>query len=100
MFIILDEEIYKKINFIKFRSNFKALIGKNNDDFLKELNNGKKIFSDLFSKYNAIYIKKNKTSNDFVHSQNFRGGWDDNLNKKIEAFECFNFKRSRFDSGK
>ena len=97
---LLDEEIYMNTNFIKFRSNFKNLIGKNNDDFLKELDNGKKIFSDLFSKYNAIYIKKNKTSNDFVTAQNFRGGWDDNLNKKIEAFGCFNFKRSRFDSGK
>ena len=97
---LLNEEIYQNINFIRFRSEFKNLVGKKNDDLLKELTNGHKIFGDLFIKYNSIYEKKKNISNDLITQQNFRGSFDDNLNKKYEAFECFNFKRSRFDSGK
>ena len=97
---LLNEEIYQNINFIRFRSEFKSLVGKKNDDLLKELTNGHKIFGDLFNKYNSIYEKKKNISNDLITQQNFRGSFDNNLNKKFEAFECFNFKRSRFDSGK
>jgi len=97
---LLNEEIYKNTNFIKFRSDFKNLIFKNNDEFLKELNEGQKIFAGLFAKYNSIYEEKKNINNDLVSPQSFRGSCDDNLNKKFEAFECFNFKRSRFESGK
>ena len=94
---LLNEDNYKKTNFIKFRSEFKNLVGKNNDDFLKELNEGHKIFEELFIKYNSIYDKKKNISNDLITRQNFRGNNDNSLNKKFEAIECFNFRRSRFE---
>ena len=93
---LLNEDNYKDTNFIKFRCEFKELVGKKNTDFLEELNKGHKIFADLFSKYNDLYNKKKSINNDLITPQSFRGNSENNLNKKFEAIECFNYKRSRF----
>ena len=94
---LLNEEIYKDTNFIKFRSEYKSLIGKDNDIFLKELIDGQKIFTDLFAKCYSLYEKDHNKSTDLVSQQNFRGNCDNDLNKKFEAFECFNHKRNMSD---
>ena len=91
---LLDENNYNK-NFFKFRSEFKNLVGKNNDVFLKELNDGQKIFSNLFSKYNIIYEKIKNINNDLNTPQYFRGDCGDNLTKKFQAFQCINIGRKK-----
>ena len=87
---LLNEDNYENGNFIKFRSEFKKLVGKKSCVFIDELNNGNKIFSDLFAKYKSIYEKNKNINNDLISKRNFRGGSGHNLNKKFEAFECFN----------
>ena len=94
---LLNEEMYKDTNFIKFRSEYKSLIGKDNDIFLKELIDGQKIFADLFAKFFSLYEKDHNKSTDLVSQQNFRGNCDNDLNKKFDAFECFNYKRNISD---
>ena len=91
---LLNEDNYENGNFIKFRSEFKNLVGKKSCVFIDELNNGNKIFSDLFAKYKSIYEKNKNINNDLISKRNFRGGSGDNLNKKFEAFECFNIGRN------
>ena len=91
---LLNEDNYENRNFIKFRSEFKNLVGKKSCVFIDELNNGNKIFSDLFAKYKSIYEKNKNINNDLISKRNFRGGSGDNLNKKFEAFECFNIRRN------
>ena len=95
---ILDEDNYKNTNFIKFRSEFKNLVGKKNDDFINDLNNNEKLFHDLFVKYISIYENKKGSRKDLIIRQNFRGDNRNNLNKKYEAFECHNIGRDLFIS--
>lgn len=91
---LLNEDNYENGNFIKFSSEFKNLVGKKSCVFIDELNNGNKIFSDLFAKYKSIYEKNKNINNDLISKRNFRGGSGHNLNKKFEAFECFNIGRN------
>ena len=91
---LLDENNYNK-NFFKFRSEFKNLVGKNNDAFWNELIEGQKIFSNLFSSYHKIYEKSKIINNDFNTPQYFRGNCGDNLIKKFEAFQCVNIGRKK-----
>ena len=91
---LLDEENYNIKNFLYFRSEFKSLNKKNNDAFIKELNGAKRIFSDLFSKYSSLYENTKIGNNNLNTPQSFREIYGDNLNRKYEAFQCFNYGRS------
>lgn len=93
---LLNEENYNIKNFLYFRSEFKSLNKKDNDAFIQELNSAKRIFSDLFSEYSSLYENTKIKSNDLNTPQSFREIYGDNLNRKYEAFQCFNFGR-RFD---
>ena len=93
---LLNEENYNIKNFLFFRSEFKSLIKKNNDDFIKELNATKRIFSDLFSKYSSLFGQDKNAYYNLNIPESFRGNFGDNLNRKCEAFQCLNFGR-RFD---
>ena len=89
---LLNEENYEKTNIFKYRLQFKKLEDKKNDDFVKELINGDKIFKDLFSLYKSFY-EKNKNENENLNiKKNFRENSDENLNKKFESFQCINKK--------
>ena len=87
-FFLLNEENYKNTNLFKFRSEFKNIPGKNNENFLKESKEGNKIFGNLFSQYYSIYEKKAIIKQDFITKKTFRENINNNLNKKYEAFEC------------
>ena len=93
---LLDEEVYKKTNIFKFRFKFNNVFKKNNDEFIKELVEGKKIFNDIFYEYNSIYLEnKNNNNNDLISPKSFRENFEENLNKKIEPFQCFNLSLDR-----
>ena len=95
-FFLLDEEVYKKTNIFKFRFKFNNVFIKNNDEFIKELVEGKKIFNDIFYEYNSIYLEnKNNNNNDLISPKRFRENFEENLNKKIEPFQCFNLSLDR-----
>ena len=87
-FFLLNEENYKNTNLFKFRSEFKNIPGKNNENFLKESKEGNKIFGNLFSQYYSIYEKKAIIKQDFITKKAFRENINNNLNKKYKAFEC------------
>ncbi len=89
---LLNEENYKDTNIFKFRSEFKSIVGKKNKDFLEHLNEGNKIFNNLFLQYHLIYKKDEKTKIDFNIPQNFREDSNINLAKKYDSFQCFNIK--------
>ena len=91
---LLDEKIYEKTNLFKFSSEYQNLNKKENDDFLKELNNTQKIFSGLFSQYYSFY-ETSRDKNDLVTKKSFREISNDNLTKKFDTFECFNFRLNR-----
>ena len=91
---LLDDKIYQETNFFKFRTEFQNLNKKNNADYLKELKNSQKIFSELFSQYYSLY-EKIKDKNSLVTKKSFREVCEDNLTKKYESFECFNFRLNR-----
>ena len=92
---LLDEKNYDS-NFLNFRSQFKSLTGKKNDTFIKELNDEKKIFFELFSEYNKTIYEKTKDANNNLNTlQTFRGNDGNNLNKQYEAFKCINFGRDK-----
>ena len=93
---LLNEENYNIKNFLYFRSEFKSLNKKNNDDFIKELNSSERIFSDLFRKYNLMYNNSKEKKSNLDAPQSFREMCSDNLNRKYEAFQCFNYER-KFD---
>ena len=88
---ILNEAAYVKTNIFKFHSEFKNLKQRKNDDFINELDQEQKIFKDLFSKYNSFYKKNKNINDDLTSPKSFRENCDENLNKKIESFKCFNF---------
>ena len=93
---LLDEEVYKKTNIFKFRFKFNNVFIKNNDEFIKELVECKKIFNDIFYEYNSIYLEnKNNNNNDLISPKRFRENFEENLNKKIEPFQCFNLSLDR-----
>ena len=54
---LLDEEVYQNTNIFKFRFKFNNVPIIKNDEFIKELVEGKKIFNDIFSEYKPIYTK-------------------------------------------
>ena len=57
---------------------------------------GKKIFNDIFYEYNSIYLEnKNNNNNDLISPKSFRENFEENLNKKIEPFQCFNLSLDR-----
>ena len=91
---LLDEKIYEKTNLFKFSSEYQNLNKKENDDFLKELNNTQKIFSGLFSQYYSFY-ETSRDKNDLVTKKSFRETSSDNLTKRFDTFECFNFRLNR-----
>ena len=91
---LLDEKMYEKTNLFKFSSEFQNLNKKKNDEFLKELNNSQKIFSELFSQYYSFY-ETSRDKNDLVTKKSFREISNDNLTKKFDTFECFNFRLNR-----
>ena len=94
---LLNEENYNIKNFLYFRSEFKSLKNKNNDNFIKELNSSKGIFSDLFGKYSSMYNNSKGKKSNLNAPQSFRETCGDNLNRKYEAFQCFNYERN-FDN--
>lgn len=94
-FFLLDEEIYQKTNIFKFRSKFNNVFIKNNDEFIKELVEGKKLFNDAFTEYYSIYLKNKNNNDDLISPKSFRENCEENLNKKIEPFQCFNFSLDR-----
>ena len=90
---LLNEDNYKNTNIFKFRSEFKSILEKNNNNFLTDLKNGNKIFSNLFSQYFSIYEKNKFTQQDFISSKTFRENSSNNtLIKKYGSFQCFNIK--------
>ena len=91
---LLDEKMYEKTNLFKFSSEFQNLEKKKNNEFLKELNNSQKIFSELFSQYYSFY-ETSRDKNDLVTKKSFREISNDNLTKKFDTFECFNFRLDR-----
>ena len=91
---LLDEKMYEKTNLFKFSSEFQNLNKKKNNEFLKELNNSQKIFSELFSQYYSFY-ETSRDKNDLVTKKSFREISNDNLTKKFDTFECFNFRLDR-----
>ena len=91
---LLIEENYNNKNFLYFRSEFKSLKKKNNDDFIKELNSSERIFSDLFRKYSSMYNNSKAKKSNLNAPQSFREMFDDNLNRKCEAFQCINYERN------
>ena len=91
---LLDEKMYEKTNLFKFSSEFQNLDKKKNNEFLKELNNSQKIFSELFSQYYSFY-ETSRDKNDLVTKKSFREISNDNLTKKFDTFECFNFRLDR-----
>jgi hypothetical protein len=91
---LLDEKMYEKTNLFKFSSEFQNLNKKKNNEFLKELNNSQKIFSELFSQYYSFY-ETSRDKNDLVTKKSFREISNDNLTKKFDTFECFNFRLNR-----
>ena len=91
-FFLLNEENYKNTNIFKFRSEFKSIKGKNNQDFLKDLKSGNKIFGKLFSQYYSIYDNNKYTKKDFITSKTFRENFSNNLVKRFESFVCKNVK--------
>ena len=93
---LLNEENYNNKNFLFFRSEYKSLNKKNNDDFIKELNEEKRIFSELFDEYGLMYERTKIENNNLNTPKSFRERSGDNLNRKYEAFQCCNFGR-RFD---
>ena len=94
-FFLLDEEVYQKTNIFKFRSKFNNVFIKNNDEFIKELVEGKKLFNDAFTEYYSIYLKNKNNNDDLISPKSFRENCEENLNKKIEPFQCFNFSLDR-----
>ena len=86
--------MYEKTNLFKFSSEFQNLEKKKNNEFLKELNNSQKIFSELFSQYYSFY-ETSRDKNDLVTKKSFREISNDNLTKKFDTFECFNFRLDR-----
>ena len=88
---MLDEENYEKTNLFKFRTKFKNIITKENDEYIEQFNEKQKIFSDLFSQYKSFY-RKSKDKNNLTSKKSFREERNDNLNKKFESFDCFNFR--------
>ena len=92
---LLDEEVYQNTNLFKFRFKFNNVPIINNDEFIKELAEGKKIFNDIFSEYKSIYEENKDNNNDLIFPKSFRENCGDNLNKKIEPFQCFNFSLDR-----
>ena len=88
---LLDEENYEKTNLFKFRTKFKNIITKENDEYIEQFNEKQKIFSDLFSQYKSFY-RKSKDKNNLTSKKSFREERNDNLNKKFESFDCFNFR--------
>jgi hypothetical protein len=91
---LLDEKMYEKTNLFKFSSEFQNLDKKKNNEFLKELNNSQKIFSELFSQYYSFY-ETSRDKNDLVTKKSFRETSNDNLTKRFDTFECFNFRLNR-----
>ena len=91
---LLDEKMYEKTNLFKFSSEFQNLEKKKNNEFLKELNNSQKIFSELFSQYYSFY-ETSRDKNDLVTKKSFRETSNDNLTKRFDTFECFNFRLDR-----
>ena len=90
---LLNEDNYKNTNIFKFRSEFKSILEKNNNNFLTDLKNGNKIFSNLFSQYFSIYEKNKFTQQDYISSKTFRENSSNNtLIKKYGSFQCFNIK--------
>ena len=65
-FFLLNEENYKNTNIFKFRSEFRNIPGKNNENFLKESKEGDKIFGNLFSQYYSIYEENSNIKQDFI----------------------------------
>ena len=92
---LLDEEVYQNTNIFKFRFKFNNVPIINNDEFIKELAEGKKIFNDIFSEYKSIYEENKDNNNDLIFPKNFRENCEENLNKKIEPFQCINFSLDR-----
>ena len=92
---LLDEEVYKKTNIFKFRFKCNNVFIKNNDEFINELVDGKKIFNDIFSEYKYIYIENKNNNNCLISLKSFRDNCEENLNKKFEPFQCFNFSLDR-----
>ena len=89
---LLNEENYKNTNIFKFRSGFKSIKGKNNQEFLKDLKSGNKIFGNLFSQYYSIYENTKYTKKNFITSKTFRENNDNNPEKRFKSFECKNVK--------
>ena len=93
---LLNEKNYNK-NFLYFRSQFKKLNIKNNDEFINELKGSQIIFSNLFNEYSLLYEKTKINNNNLNIPQSFRESLGDNLNKKYEAFKCINIGRNKDD---
>ena len=93
---LLNEKNYNK-NFLFFRSEFKKLNVKNNDEFINELKDTQFIFSKLFNEYCLLYEKTRINNNNLNTPQSFRESYGDNLNKKFEAPKCINFGRNKED---
>ena len=89
---LLDEENFRNTNLFKFRSEFKGIARKNNDEFLKDIKKDNKIFVNLFSQYYSIYENNKYTQKDFITSKTFRENRNNNFVKKFEAFSCKNVK--------
>ena len=89
---LLDEDNYINTNLFKFRSEFKGIARKKNDEFLKDIKKNNKIFINLFSQYDSIYENNKYTQKDFITSKTFREKRNNNLVKKYEAFSCKNVK--------
>ena len=89
---LLDEENFRNTNLFKFRSEFKGIARKNNDEFLKDIKKDNKIFVNLFSQYYSIYENNKYTQKDFITSKTFRENRNNNFIKKYEAFSCKNVK--------
>ena len=83
-FFLLNEENYKNTNLFKFRSEFKNIPAKNNENFLKESKEGNKIFGNLFSQYYSIYEKRRIIQQDFITKKTFRGNSSNNLKKSMK----------------
>lgn len=89
---LLNEENYKNTNLFKFRTEFKNIAEKKNEEFLKDLIKGGKIFGELFSQYYTIYENSNSTKKDFITLKTFREDMNNNLVKKCKTFNCCNIK--------
>ena len=51
---LLNEENYEKTNLFKFRTEYKNIITKENEEYIDKINDNQKIFSDLFFQYKSF----------------------------------------------